>query len=97
MRTWVEKLAKAIKNEGIEIGGYFPVTIKFKNYEISLYIYSNRNCESHISISELDKDNKIMRSHNIILYKDETDLLLKIFTKIQEETEDYFIEQFNNL
>lgn len=85
MRSWVEKLAKLVKTEGVRIeDGPFKVF----NFSIG------HACD----MSFLIIVNDITRERAYIkIYEEEKDVLKKAFDKCEEKTLDSIIEQINNL
>lgn len=93
MRTWVEKLAKVIKNEGaytylgeITITNYRIKLDKFRE-DMSLYV-------EHFKI--IDNEARYDKYICIKLYQDEYDLLHKVIKDIEESEINIIIETFNS-
>lgn len=86
MRTWVEKLAKAIEKEGI----YIHRSVKIGNLEI----------HSDIDYNDMSKyiifyDHKY--GSRLKIYEDEFDCIKTSIEKCRQKAEDYFINLINNL
>jgi hypothetical protein len=84
MRTWVEKLVKAIEKEGIYVNGSVKVG--------DLEIYTNTNYSGkYISLD----DHKC--GTTLKIYEDEFDYISTSLNKCKQRAEDHFIEIINNL
>lgn len=85
MRSFVEKLAKAIKERGV--GNKYRTRVD--GFQIMIYeMWGNKFLEL-VNPDYVRGDLKI--------YDDEYDLLDRVMTDCQQKTEDALIEQLNNL
>ena len=85
MRTFVEKLANAIKERGVGT----EYCVRVDGFKIT--IYETWNCRS------LELVNPDYVRGDLKIYDDEYDLLKRAMTDCQQKTEDALIEQLNNL
>lgn len=89
MRNWIEKLAKVSEEEGRLI---------YTNVGIGCYKWMIcRNYGSDDTYSLYLEDEGNYRAINTTIYRDEYDLLTKVYNHVKEKTEDYFIDQINTL
>ena len=86
MRSFVEKLAKAIKERGVSDNCFTYVD----GFQIMIY---GRIQGDKI----LDLINPEDTKGNLKIYDDEYDLLGRVITDCRQRTEDALIEQLNNL
>lgn len=104
MRTWVEKLAKCIKETGIV--GYNPMVtgnqcIRVKHFECKIrhfeVHYKNGMCHVE-STKHLEIVDTIDKTYSDIkLYDDECDVLEKAIDYCINNSQDNFIKQLENL
>lgn len=92
MRTWVEKLAKAIKEQGIVVNSLyiFGNCIRVQNFECKLIQGGSKKLLEIIN-------NTNNTCSDIKLYEDECDVLEKAITYCINNSQDNFIKQLENL
>lgn len=93
MRAWVEKLSKAIKNEGIYT---YLSEIIITNYRIKLEKFREDISLFVSHFKTIDNETYYDKHVSIKLYPDEYDLLHKVITDIEESEKDNIIKTFNS-
>lgn len=93
MRSWVEKLAKVIKKEGVYT---YISEITIRNYRIKLEKFREDFGLYVHHYKVIDNDAYYDKNIYLKLYQDEYDLLYKIFKDLEESEQDALIDIFNS-